>query len=292
MKNIIVIIVLSNILLFSQTTKEEKLEWLKSRDDIKVTERNNDTYRFEYPDGRIQHFYLGKTETYQTDTIPTTVIETWNIDTTLYHEMYSFWQEVPVATGSRYQLTIGDINENGYPEIYGHVKDYDDPLSRRPVHIFEMDSTGLFVDKFIYGDSITAAQRIYDIDYDSNEELYLDMNHGLYGFYKKEQHDELPIKVDFIFSLYTGQHDGPSFGDFDKNGIIDFVFYNNSPDKTIICEYNETINNFELVTEFVYQTGFYQGYAVGDFDLDGKTDIVYGSIDGEVFVIEAEAEHS
>lgn len=119
MKYLIIVIVLLNILIFLQTSKEEKLEWIKSRGDIKVTAEENDIYRLEYPGGRIQYFYLGKTETYLTDTIPTTVIETWNVDTTLYKDIYTFWQEVPVATSSGYQLVIGDVNKNGFTEIYG-----------------------------------------------------------------------------------------------------------------------------------------------------------------------------
>ena len=49
MKKLIVIVFISNILLFAQTSKDEKLEWIKSRGDIKVTEEGDDIYRLEYP---------------------------------------------------------------------------------------------------------------------------------------------------------------------------------------------------------------------------------------------------
>ncbi len=76
MKNLIVIVFISNLLLFAQTSKEEKLEWIKSRGDIKVTEEGDDIYQLEYPGGRTLHYNFGKTEASQTDSIPTTVIET------------------------------------------------------------------------------------------------------------------------------------------------------------------------------------------------------------------------
>jgi len=292
MKKLIALIAILNILLLPQTDKKELLEELKSRGDIKVTEEGNNIYRLKYPEGRILHFNFGKTETHHTDSIPTTVIETWNIDTMLYRDMYYFWQEVPVATISNYELVIADANNNGYPEIFGHVKDYEDPLGWLPTHIFELDSSGTFLDRFAYPDSHSLAYRLYDIDLDGNEELYMYMLDGRHIFYKKENPHSLPTTPDFIFSLYSGQLDNPHFGDFDKNGITDFLFKDHSPRRTVICEYDMENNNFDSVFEFSYPSGSSGGYAIGDFDKDEKKDFVYGGIDGKVFVIEAESEHS
>ncbi|MDX1372133.1 MAG: T9SS type A sorting domain-containing protein, partial [Nitrososphaeraceae archaeon] len=61
---------------------------------------------------------------------------------------------------------------------------------------------------------------------------------------------------------------------------------------TYFCEYNHTKNNFEVVKAILFETGFYAGYSIGDFDLDNKTDIVYGGIDGDVCIIEAKSEHN
>lgn len=292
MKYLAVIILLSVSLLYPQTNRYDLLGEIKSRGDIKVTEEGNDIYRFEYPDGRVQYFNFGKTETHQTDTIPTTVVETWNVDTMLYKDMYYFWQETPVATISNYELVIGDANNNGYPEIYGHVKDYEDPGFWMPTHIFEMDSTGIFQDVFAYPDTVSLAYNLYDIDLDGNEELYMYMLDGRHIFYKKNNLESLPTTPDFIFSLYSGQLDNPNFGDFDKNGVTDFLFKDHSPRRTVICEYNVEINNFDPVFELSYPTGSAGGYAIGDFDVDDKTDFVYGGIDGKVYVIEAESEHN
>ena len=82
------------------------------------------------------------------------------------------------------------------------------------------------------------------------------------------------------------------FGDFDKNGITDLLFYRLATRSTVISEYNSIINNFDSIWETQDTIGYYAGYAIGDFDNDNKTDIIYGSIWGEVFVIEAEKEHT
>ncbi len=291
MKYILLIVLLSNVLLLSQTGKKEKLDWVKSRGDVIVTEEGNDIYRFEYPGGKIDYKYLGESQTKDTSHIPTTVIDTWNIDTTLYEDMYEYWQEVPVSTSSTNELAIGDVNKNGYPEVYGYSKDYGEPLGL-PAEIFEMDSTGYFIHTYNYPDSISSIVKISDIDNDGNSEVCFWTFNWNNAFYKTDGMGGLPIIPDFVYTLYPGQKDDIKFGDFDKNGITDLLFYADNYRDKVISEYNSAINNFETVFVVNDTTGYYQGFAVGDFDMDSKTDIVYASIESEVFVIEAEKEHT
>jgi hypothetical protein len=293
LKKLIALIALINILLLPQTDRKELLEELKSRGDIIVTEEGNDIYRIEFPEGRVEYYNLGKQETTQADTIPTTVIETWNVDTMLYRDMYYFSQEVIVATSKGYELIIGDVNKNKFPEIYGYKKDFDGPPIYAPTHIYEIDSTGIFSDRFTYPDSVVAATGLYDILGDEKPKLLTRSYITGYSlFFGPDSINSLPIAFIFIFSLYPGQIDHPKFDDFDKNGITDMLFYYDDERGTHICEYNYVINNFEIVRKFLQPNGFYVGYAIGDFDLDNKTDIVYGGIDGEAFVIEADSEHN
>lgn len=291
MKSLITIVVLFNVFSFSQTSKEEKLELIKSRGDIRVTEEGNDIYRFQYPIGAVQYLFLGKNKSKQTDYIPTTIIETWNIDTNLYKNKYYFWQEIPPVTSEGYELVIGDMNNNGYQEIYGYTRDYDDPWIK-PAQIFEMDSLGTFSNKFTYPDSVFIAYSLYDIDLDGSNELYLYMNNWRSIFYKSEFINSFPIQLDLIFTLYDGQLNHPHFGDFDRNNLTDFLFYQLSDRRTVICEYHTVSNNFIPITEIQDSIGYYEGYSIGDFDVDSKTDIVYGSMEGEVFVVENQGEHN
>jgi hypothetical protein len=208
----------------------------------------------------------------------------------LYKDMYYFWQEVPVATGGGYELTIGDANNNGLPEIYGRTKDY----YTLPVwaNIFEMDSSGSFSLQYVFPDSVISVRALYDIA--GNNELKL-LTRGRVSqyslFYKPDSISSLPTQLDIIFSLYPGQLDNPKFGDFNKNGVTDFLFFDMQGVRVVICEYNSDTNNFDTVSEI--PTGWYsQGFSIGDFDLDNKTDIVYGNWRGEVFLIENEDENT
>ena len=298
MKKLIIIIAISNILLFAQSAeggKEEKLEWIKSRGDIKVTTEGNDIYRLEYPRGRIQYFNLGKTEQHQTDSIPTTVIEPWNIDTMLYKDMYYFWQEVPVTSVMSYELTIGDINKNGFPELYGYTKDFEDPWAM-PVSVYELDYNNEFIHRFTLSDSMFAAKIIYDIKNSGQENLFVNSSAGNAVLYEHPPIEPFTLSVDFVYYKYSiyypGQMHKPELGDFDRNGKTDLLFYDMTYRSVQICEYDASINNFDSVQEFQYTTGDYSGFAIGDFDMDDKTDFVYGGIWGEVCVVEAESEHN
>jgi hypothetical protein len=113
-------------------TKEEKLQQLKTRRDIKVTEIEKDILRLEYPNGKVIYESIGdfgpdkeKRITYS-PTYDSTIIDLRSIDTSLYYQKYSFWQEVNVGTDHTKPPLVGDLNKNGKSEIYGQIKDFTD----------------------------------------------------------------------------------------------------------------------------------------------------------------------
>jgi len=128
MKKLIVVIVLSNVLVFAQTSKEEKLQQLKSREDVEVTEVEKDLLKIEYPNGKVIIKNVADYKPSATNKVTysynydSTIIDLTNIDTTLYYQKYSFWQEVLIS--NRVFPIIGDINGNGRVELYGFEKDY------------------------------------------------------------------------------------------------------------------------------------------------------------------------
>jgi len=296
MKYIVTIFFLSTVLLYSQTDRKDLFEQAKER-GLKITEEGNDIYQVEYPFGVTRYLYLGKSEYHPTDTVPTSVIYPSGIDTNLYKDKYYFWQEVPVWTAQETELVIGDMNNNGYPEVYGATRDYGVEPFFKPVSVYELDSTKQFTFRFQFPeDSMLFARGIYDIKNNDQKDLLITSTTGNAIFYTKTAADTFAFLTDFIYSRFTpnnpGQIDNPKLGDFDKNGITDMLFYEDYERGTHICEYNYDSNNFEIVNQILQPNGFYGGYSIGDFDMDNKTDIVYGGIYGDVFVIEAEGEHN
>ena len=89
------------------------------------------------------------------------------------------------------------------------------------------------------------------------------------------------------------QLDDPTLGEFDGDQKTDLLF--DKASDVYIFEYNPIINNFDSVYHFQVPDPIdlgVGGYSVGDFDLDGKTDIVFSTVRGKVFVIENEGDNS
>src|SRR5690606_22113163 len=99
MKPILVIslIFVVNGFLLAQQSREEKLEQLKARTDIKVTEVEKDILKLEYPGGKFMYKNIGDYQHpesgFQYPVSPTfdsTIIDLRVIDTISYYQKYSF----------------------------------------------------------------------------------------------------------------------------------------------------------------------------------------------------------
>ena len=316
-----------NSISFSQVkleSREEKLQQLKSRDDIKVTEIQKDILKLKYPNGKVLYKniadYKGQTsppslklrragsiqdpvtsiqQPVYSPTYDSTIIDLTTIDTTLYYQKYSFWQEVPLSNLDFDHIRVGDVNKNGRPELYGSRKLFWSDLE--PVTVYELNESGLFKDVFQY-DSVLQSWNIYDVDRDGEEDVHLGMG-GTWGvvpdqrFFSKPTDTSLATQLNFTFIPYDGsyQMNDITLGDFDKDGYTDLLFARGAGGRDVhIFEYNPFINSFDSVYRFaVYEDAPWgnSGFSVGDFDLDGKTDIVFGTGKGAVYVIENEGDN-
>ena len=307
MKKILLCLILFLVCSFSiaQTRfpgREEKLEQLKNRDDIKVTEVEKDVLRLEYPNGKVLFKNIGDykpaTNNYQLNYSPTydsTIIDLTTIDTTLYYQKYRYWTEVPLHNWDFDHLLVGDVNNNGRPELYGSRKYFWSDFE--PVTIYELNEYGSFNFKYQY-DSVLISRNIYDVDQDGLSEVHLSIGGGLgipihQRFFSKNDQDSLATDLNFIFAPYTSQSqlNDLELGDLDNDGFTDLLFVRALEPDIHIYEYNPTINNFDSIYQFnVYEDPPWanSGFSVGDFDLDGKTDMVFGTGKGAVYVLENE----
>lgn len=289
-----------NFLLVAQQTREEKLQQLQKRSDIKVTAVDKDILKLEYPNGKVLYKsigeYITKVEnriTYS-PTFDSTIIDLTTIDTTLYYQKYKFWQEVPIHNWDFNFVRIGDVNNNGKPELYGPRKFFNSDYE--PVTIYELNSNDGFDSIYQY-DSVGTARNIYDVDGDGKEDVHL-TTQGMFGpfqqrFFSKPKETSLATDLGFIFSPYPEQFpqlNNQTLGDFDGDGNTDLLFSRSSTPYVYIFEYNPFINNFDSVYRFEAEDGK-GGFSVDDFDLDGKTDMVFGTINGNVYVLENKSDN-
>ena len=296
-------------LTFSQThyeTRETKLQQLKNREDIKATEVKPNLLKLEYPNGKVLYKNIGDynpaTSGYQqpitySPTFDSTIIDLNNIDTTFYYQMYSYWQEVPL--GNFRTLLVGDVNNNGRPELYGQMKDYTGPYS--DIVVYEMNALGGFNQAFYY-DTTVIAVSLYDVDKDGNKELHLARNYvdttssylvWSFLFFKQSNDSSLADDLSFIFKTRdtSDQQNDNYFGDWDGDELTDQILIEPSGlinENLFIYEYYPTTNNFRLIYKYNYRNLdiYYGGFSIGDFDQDGKTEFLAGSVHGKVLSIE------
>ena len=225
--------------------------------------------------------------------IDSTIIDLQTIDTSLYSDKYKFWQEIDVSDADFRPVVIGDVNKNGRAEIYGYTKSFEMPQGQ-PISIFELDTAGFFKKVYQYPDTMWFAQTIFDVEKNGNQELlmYGNASNGyVEGFaFRPPSSGKLPTAFAYWYSREFGhaQINHPMLGDFDKDGKTDVV-YNSSPSvlSLFIDEFNPITNSFDSVYKWDVNK-YIDGHSTGDFDMDGKTDIVLGSSDGDVYVVEAQ----
>ena len=268
----------------------------------KVKEISPNIYKLTNRIGESRTFYLGSEENKfgNGQPVDTTIINVWEIDTTKFASIFSFWQKVDIANNIWWSpQPIEDLNNNGRPELYGYANSFN--LSG-PVKIFERNLNGIYQYLVSY-DSLTAfVKGIADMDGDGNKEILLAKygDGGMtylwnYGVYKNDSINELPTTFDFNFYLDSLQINDMVFGDWDGNGKTDCAYTTDAGWDTTRCaiaEYRDSINNFEEVFKFasVFESNL-SGFAIDDFDQDGKTEIVASSGPGNVFVIENKGEN-
>jgi len=286
----------------AQLSREEKLEKLKTKTDIKVTEVEKDILKLEYPNGEVLHKNISDYRPPVTDnfdyspTYDSTIIDLTTIDTTLYYQKYSFWQEVPIHNWDFECLRIGDVNNNDKPELYGARKFFE--TSAEPITVYELNNAGNFESIYQY-DSVSLARSIYDVNNDEQQDVLLTTS-GLLGipfqqrFFSKTTDTSLATQLNFIFAPYVYQHqlNDLTLGDFDGDENTDLMFTRSGQPDIHIFEYNPINNNFDSVYRFdVFEQPPWgnSGFSIGDFDMDGKTDMIFGTMRGNVFVIENES---
>ncbi len=281
--------------------RESKLEQLKMHTDIKITEIEPDILQFTYPDG---HYIIKNVNDLKisdhhsavySPNFDSTIINLMTLDTLSFYQKYSFWQGVNAGSPYTAPPLIDDVNNNGLPEIYGIMKDYFSYDS--DIVIMEENSEGIFDSVYSY-DSTTTPRAIYDVDKDGLKEIPLRRypsdtlfpGHS-WPFYTQPLATTFASDVSFIFYPFPpngAQLNNNTFGDWDGDEITDQVFIREYPMNFYVYEYSELNNNFDSVySHDLYQYEFYfAGFAIGDFNQNGKNEFWMGGVNGEVVVIE------
>ncbi len=299
-KIIICLLFAINFFSFAQSqflSREEKLEQLKSRQEIKVTEIEANILKIEYANGKVLYKNIGNYQlstdyhqpTTYSPTFDSTIIDLTTVDTSLYYHKYHYWQEVPLTNFDFNHLRIGDVNNNGKTELYGSRKFFETP--QEPITIYELNNNNVFTFTYQY-DSVGYSWNIYDYDNDGRLDVHFLGFSGDQRFFIKGNENSFAtiLKTSFIPYDSTYQVNDPKLGDFDGDQNTELLFAAGAGRGSMhIFEYNMITNTFDSVYRYQIREPRQlevSGFSVSDFDLDGKTDIVFGTGSGAVHVVE------
>lgn len=282
-------LVLYNLSLTAQSQEELLIQFSK-QPGLKLEEVKEKLYRITYNDNTKKYYDFNDFKDVDNlDTIPTTDITLNLIDTSLYSNQFKFWKDVTISAGHHRSPYIADINKNDLMELYGFYKDFNTPFSPMPLNIFEIDSTlQLFKQKYIYPDTIIIAIGDYDIRGNGTKQ-FITHNPGLLNCYFFNKTNDTSFATSLLFQYNTNtQMNAINFGDFNNNQITDLVYSPMNYTSMVILEYNGAINNFNTIYSYLDTTELdAQGFSIGDFDNDDRTEFVLGTIHGKILVFES-----
>jgi hypothetical protein len=236
------------------------------------------------PGNRISHAF-----------IDSTIIDVSALDTSDYLDRFTYWKQVQITNSEFYPLLVNDLNNNGYPEIYGCTSIRPSNGFAGPVRALELNSSGSFDNLFSY-DSTILVKAVGDIHGNGLESIYFHTVPDFTQsgcFYTSSDENQVPDYFDFVLNYSVPnigfQINDMTFGDFNKNGLSDCAFdcwsYQSS---FVICEYDSAVNNFNPVFSLDTTVGSnLSGLCVDDFDEDGMDEIVFNFDDLGYFVAEA-----
>lgn len=231
--------------------------------------------------------------------VPILEINPSQIDTNQYAGWYDYWTEVPLSNLFGNPLVVGDLDQNGKPEVYGV---YLDPSTNYETRVYQVDDTGSVLRLYTYPSLYGISRYQTNTDRDSLKEIAFTLIGVLYDL-EQSSPFSLPVILNFQHNRYQGGidpgHTGIFIGNLDGDTLTDFLYKGSERDssdstmrsgKIYVSEFNPDSNNFVRVwaTQFVQgQQSTTAGFAVEDFDRDGKMEFaVSEGLRGRVFFAE------
>jgi hypothetical protein len=226
------------------------------------------------------------------NSIPLLEIDPATIDTSKYTGWYTFWTMVPLSNDFGYPLIVGDVNNNGMPDIYGDYRG-DESLDFE-TRVYEVDTNGNAIRRFDYVPRRGCSVQLTDVDKNGLQEVVFLFGDSSF-FYEQPSQNMLPTQSKFAHS------EGAAVGTYewvielDADSAVDFLYRGTVPDsgikwRTVVAEYDPIMNNFQKVwsTQLWYPNGEggIGGYDVGDYDGDGRMNFLASGLWGQVWVVE------
>jgi hypothetical protein len=261
--------------------------------------------KVEHDNGEYQIFDTSPIHSIRSTAKKTIQFNISEYDPEQFIHRFKHFASVPLGNDSHAALPA-DTDQDSLIEMVGNYKDYDDKIPTLN-SIYEQDSP--FSNNYQrvlneIADYHSPAVLVTDVNQNGRKELaFKNANTGGRGafldFYESPGVGILATEKIISHRMFEVGNIAqfPREVDLDSDGKKEILYMGSDYDSagivngyTYIAEYIDSLKTIKRVWSIAYQTehpGSIAGdWAVGDFDLDGKNEIVTGDIDGNVFWIE------
>jgi hypothetical protein len=222
------------------------------------------------------------------------IIDLDTLNLIYWENLYRQWGYLDAANPTLdAKYIVVDANKNTKNEIYA-INTSDTSFFSATIYENSIDSLFSYITAFL--DTVLP---IYDVGDITNDELMdivcLNPNNKLH-FFKQISGTDYIDQLNFIYNPFPSvcQPNDVTFLDLNNDRIQEIIYYLvsgpvDSPwtQCNHVARYNPAINNYELIYYHRPTPNFFTfGFAIGDFDNDGKNNFSTGSIDGSYFFYE------
>jgi hypothetical protein len=220
------------------------------------------------------------------------IIDLDTLNLAYWANLYYQWGELDAANfllDAKFIVT--DANKNGKNEIYA-IQTNDTTANGV---LYENVNDSLFAYEFEISDSLAPIYDIGDIINNGFQNIICRGIDNSLRIFKQDSSNGYIDKPDFVYRPFPSvfQPNDVTFYDLDNDGTQEIIYYLDAGGDTVwsysnhAARYNPAINNYELIYYHRPTPNFFTfGFAMGDFDNDGKNNFSTGSIDGNYFIYE------
>jgi hypothetical protein len=221
------------------------------------------------------------------------VIDLINADTTLYNQKYIRKNMFPIGSLDGYPMASGDFNNNGKLDLAGsYLPVQSTDLADCAVAELQVDST--FTIQKVYLDTVEIALQSTDADLDGLLELNFKWGAQYFANYEQTHPDSFPDSLMFLHRMWEfgGQVASETFTDLDNDIYTDVLYVGTDSTQqcchqVFVAEYDTSTGDFRRRFGLIPSPDWrVSGFSVGDFDNDGLSEFVTGSVSGDVYVFE------
>lgn len=277
------------------TNLQNELEFLSHNKSLKIEKVDNNILKLEYMNYNFVKYVNITDQNLSIEFIKDDmqVFDLPNTPDSLFEYRYTLKSRILLGQSLGYPILFNDYNNNDKLNIAGMYKIIQDHEIGQ-AGIMELQEDSSFTLQYLYTYSDSSIQPLASTDLDNDGLIELNIKRTqTFRNYESTSIDYFPSKTIFDHRMWqmSGMVGSETFTYIDDDSLMDVVYVGDDTldpwgNKLYVAEYKSEENNFIQVYRFPPPEWRVSGISVGDFDGDGFKEIVTGSINGDIYIME------